>query len=160
MHVHKIVHGDDFDNNDISIFTKLVMHGYNVLNAIWTEIKTYDFFKYFWGSKDSRTFSFFADKHFGTVVVLSNALLDALCAQLRALRGDSDPSFVHQRHMPIHVFDRHVFCSPETQTKRHIFFRFLAVGCFATSSSARSILTSFLIFTASKGWFLKSGAEE
>ena len=31
MHVHKIVHGDDFDNNDISIFTKLVMHGYNVL---------------------------------------------------------------------------------------------------------------------------------
>ena len=47
MHVHKIVHGDDFDNNDISIFTKLVMHGYNVLNAIWTEIKTYDFLNIF-----------------------------------------------------------------------------------------------------------------
>ena len=40
MHVYKFVHGGDFNNHDDFDFTRLFMHGYKFLNAIFKKMKT------------------------------------------------------------------------------------------------------------------------
>ena len=55
MHVYKIVQGNEFDKNNI-FHTKLVMHGYRLLNVILTEIHclTRRYFFVFWDRSDRR----------------------------------------------------------------------------------------------------------
>jgi len=42
MHVYKIVHGCDFNTYDKFNLTKQFLHGYKFLNAILTEMKTFE----------------------------------------------------------------------------------------------------------------------